>query len=214
MRKLFYFTIIISWGYGVSILIGLWQGTFTGQQLLYYTILSNIIIFIFYTVLLIADFVKNVKGEIYYNVRGALTLMIIITGLIYHILLAPQLTGINVYANDFVADFLVHTYTPLAVFIDWIFFTKIPFPRKLKPFYWLSIPFAYWILAIVYASLKIPFKLTGNYYAYYFIDMNHLGFWQVLLNVAACSVVFLMIGILLKTIKQLQHKNNFFNKYL
>lgn len=214
MRKLFYFTIIVASGYGVSILIGLWQGTFTGQQLLYYTILSNIIIFIFYIVLLSAAFSKSSKGEPYYNVRGALTLMIIITGLIYHILLAPQLNDINVYANDSIADFLVHTYTPIAVFIDWVFFTKIPSPRKLRPLYWLSIPFAYWILAIVYASLKIPFKLTGNYYAYYFIDMNHLGFWQVLLNVSACSVVFFLIGILLKTIKRLQNKSNFFNKYL
>lgn len=206
MRKLFYFTIIVSSGYGVSILIGLWRGTFTGQQLIYYTILSNIVIFIFYSVLLTVDSSKDRKGEIYYNIKGALTLMIIITGLIYHILLAPKINDINVYANDSLADFLVHTYTPIAVFIDWIFFTKIPYPRKLKPFYWLVIPFFYWILAMVYASLKIPFKLTGNYYAYYFIDINHLGFWQVLLNVFACAIVFFVIGLLLKTLKQLQHK--------
>lgn len=205
MKKLFYITIIGASAYGVSVLLGLWSGTFKVQQLLYYTILSNIIIFIYYFYRLINTAIKN-KKQTHYNLQGAFTLMIIITGLIYHILLAPRLSGENIFGTDELANHLVHTYTPLAVFFDWIFFTKIQMPKQLTPFRWLVIPFSYWIFAIIYASFKIPFQSTGRYYAYYFIDSNQLGEIKVFSNVIICTILFWFLGIVLKKIKSLQVK--------
>lgn len=203
MKKIFHISIIGSSGYGASVQLGLWNGTFTGQQLLYYTILSNLLIFGYYSYLLIKGVTKGAKYN--NNIHAAFTLMIIITGLIYHLILVPQLQEINPYGIDPLANTLVHTYTPLAVFIDWVCFVIIKDTQKLTPLYWLSIPLSYWLLSLIYASFKIPFSLTGNYYAYSFIDINLLGLKTVILNIILCFFVFLLLGYFLKLIKQFQN---------
>lgn len=209
MKRLFHLTIIACAGYGASVQSGFWNGTFSGQQLFYYTILSNLIIFGYYLYLFIVDnFSLPRKSNP--NIQGALTLMIVITGIVYHTLLAPQFQGVSPYGIDPLANFLIHTYVPLAVLIDWIIFVSIKNPKKLKPIYWLTIPLGYWILSMIYASFKIPFVLTGDYYAYYFIDLNHLGFWRVFLNIILLSLVFLLLGYTLKFLKKVQNKYNFF----
>lgn len=204
MKQLLHFTIILSAGYGLFILLGISKGHFTGQQLLYYTILSNLLIFAYYLVLSIHDLLKPSKETRLPNLQGAFTLMISITGLVYHFLLAPQIGTENPYGIDPLANTLVHSYVPLAVIIDWIFFVSIPNPKRLKPLYWLNIPLGYWLIAIIYASFKIPFALTGKYYAYFFIDINQLGFTRVLLNILLLSTFFLVLGYLLRFIKQWQ----------
>ncbi|MFK4899232.1 Pr6Pr family membrane protein [Lactococcus petauri] len=206
MKILFQLTIIISAGYGASVQSGFWNGTFNGQQLCYYTILSNFIIFIYYSSLLFHTLLNKPLKHRNDNIRGALTLMITITGLIYHTLLAPQFDGSTPYGIEPLSNVLIHTYVPLAVLIDWIFFVTLKDSRKLTPFFWLSIPLGYWILSLFYASFKIPFILTGSYYAYFFIDINQLGLWKVLLNVLLLSCGFLLLGYALKWLKQIQSK--------
>lgn len=205
IKKLLHLTIIIAAGYGSSNQLGLWDGSFNGQQLLYYTILSNLIIFFYYVYLQRYSATKTKNNPWSNNIRGAFTLMIIITGLIYHLLLAPQVSGLNPYGVDPLPNFMVHTYVPLAVFLDWIIFVKIKDTKVLKPIYWLGVPLTYWIVSLFYASFKIPFDLTGDYYAYFFIDINHLGFWKVLINICFLSFIFLILGYFLKLLKKYQY---------
>lgn len=207
MKQLLHFTIILSAGYGLFIQLGLNKGNFTGQQLLYFTILSNLLIFAYYLFLCINDFLTPSKETRCPNLQGALTLMISITGLIYNFLLAPQLGTVNPYGVDPLANTLVHTYVPLGVLIDWIYFVSIPNPKCLTPLYWLNIPLGYWLIALIYASFKIPFALTGKYYAYFFMDIDQLGFARVLLNIFLLSLFFLVLGSLLKVIKQWQARS-------
>lgn len=201
MNILLQYIIIITAGYGALSQLGILNGTFKGQQLLYYTILSNLMICAAY---IFRNFCKKRKlynASIYDNFQGAITLMIIITGLVYHFVLVPQQTHLASYEVDQFSNFLVHTFVPFLVFIDWVFFVKINDINILKPIYWLIIPLAYWFLSLMYSILKIPFAMTGRYYAYFFIDINYLGLNQVLINILICSIIFLLLGYLLKIIK-------------
>lgn len=206
MEKILQYTIICAAYYGVSVQIGIWNGHFTGQQLLYYTILSNIIVGSFYVFIQFYNRFEKNKYFLSGNIQGALTLMILITGLVYHIILQPQETNLISYSIDKFSNFLLHTYVPLATFIDWIIFVHVKNVQKLKPLYWLIIPLSYWILAIMYASFKIPFVLTGSYYAYFFIDIDRLGLNNVILNALLCSVIFLFVGYLLKITQYIRQR--------
>lgn len=64
---------------------------------------------------------------------GALTLIIVITGLIYIFVLVPSISSTSEYAVNGLSDVLVHTYTPLIVFIDWLLFANTKDLREIKP---------------------------------------------------------------------------------
>lgn len=207
MKKVLYLAIVAGSMYGATVQSGFWNHTFTGQQLFYYTILSNFIIGFYYFYILIQDIKNHITHDnrvLSANVRGAFTLMIIITGIIYHLLLAPHLSDINHFGLDAGANFLIHTAVPLLVFIDWIFFFQIKNPDKLTPIYWLSVPFAYLIIAVSYSTLKVPFITTGTYFAYNFIDFNR-GLGETTLNIFLLSLFFLGLGYALKLIKKFQN---------
>lgn len=206
LQQIVYLSIILASSYGVLDLIGICNGTFNGQQLAYYTILSNTIICCFY----IFSFFYNARREeeqkiivtpFFLNIKGALTLMILVTGLIYHVLLVPNLAatfpdGLNPFSN-----FLVHTFVPALVLSDWLLFVRVDNIKILFPVRWLSIPLGYWIFSILYSSFRIPFYGTGSFYAYFFIDSNLLGWPKVFLNVLELSAFFLILGYILKFVK-------------
>lgn len=212
MKKIFLLglkiSIALGASYGALDQMGVFDGRFNGQQLLYYTILSNVIIAISYCTLLVQIIFKNIKQtqrliiEFNANVMGALTMMILATGIIYHTILVPYLADLSQYGDHIFSNFLVHTYVPLAVGIDW-FFIKLS-NKKMTPIKWLFIPLTYWVGAIFYASFNIPLFKTGSNYAYFFIDANKLGWGKVLLNVLFLSIFFLILGYCVKGIKLLE----------
>ncbi|MCM0583140.1 Pr6Pr family membrane protein [Weissella diestrammenae] len=199
---LFRILIVISSGVGVAYEIGIFKGIFNWDALLYYTVLSNAIIFGEFVYLVI----KNIKSQNkIYNLRenqmGAFMLMIMITGLIFNILLAGRIEA-NTYAPDIIANFLVHTLTPLLVFIDWLIFVAHQAKYQLKPITWTEIPLIYLAFIIVYAEgthRNIPG--TNSPYPYFFINIQKYGLKQVALNVLVIFIVFLFMGYLLKWLK-------------
>ncbi|HFR3101201.1 TPA: Pr6Pr family membrane protein [Enterococcus faecalis] len=209
-------SIILGSGYGVLDQIGIFRGIFNGQQLMYYTILSNSLVSIFYILLSISHIKQKKRTnhkallDINKNVKGAFTMMILVTGIIYHIILVPTLSDTSQYGLYTFSNFLVHTYVPGAVFLDWVLFTPIKTVKKLEPFKWLIIPLSYWILSIMYASLKIPFFQTESYYAYFFIDNNALGWPKTLMNIFILSIFFLVIGYFLIIVKVIEYWINEF----
>lgn len=199
--------IIIGAGYGCLDQMGLFQGTFDGQQLLYYTILSNLIIFSSYAINESASIWHSWKGQrlvsvsINPNLMGALTAMILVTGIVYHLILIPALVDTTQYGLNTISNFLVHTFVPVAVLLDWIFFYPLEDVRALTPVKWLLIPFGYWLLALAYATSKVPFFNTDSYYAYFFIDVDQLGWVTTIRNVVLFALFFLALGFFLKGIK-------------
>lgn len=202
--KIYYLSIILASGYGVVKQLGVFNGTFNFQGLMYYTILSNLIIFIYYLFKEVDSLFLKGRFEKYLgslNLQGAFTLMIIMTGIIYHVILVKHLGSENPYGIEPFGNFLLHTYVPTTVFLDWLFNSGSRNRKRMTPIYWLSIPLLYYVLSILYASLKIPFKVTGSYYAYFFLDIDKLGRETVLTNVLLFSLFYLFLGTLLKKIK-------------
>lgn len=187
--------------------MGLFDGRFNGQQLLYYTILSNLVIAVSFSALLYQSFrISKRKNTLHLsqftpNLRGGLVAMIVTTGLVYHLILVPFVPAIEQYGLHKFSNFLVHTFVPLAVFIDWLWGGAVNKKYLLKPYTWLVIPLGYYLLAVGYASFNIPLFQTGSPYAYFFIDSTQLGWGRALGNVLLFGLFFLALGYGLKGLK-------------
>lgn len=199
--------IVLASGYGVAMITGLTKGKFNADQLVYYTILSNLIICAAYAVLLFKSLtlsLKNKKVKSYdfsSFASGALTLMILVTGLVYNFVLAPTISDTGQYSVDSLSNFLVHSFVPIAVFADWILFENKSKMKKYYPFVWLAIPLIYWIFTIIRASFGYPLFVTSasvaKYYPYFFIEVSVYGWGKVILNVAILIIGFLIFGFLM-----------------
>ena len=153
--------------------------------LFFFTILSNTLAVVLIAGQAVAPGWMGRNGTF----RGAVTLYMTITGLVYAVLLAPLEIDVGNYAPW--ANFVHHTLAPSAVLIDWLLF---PPARKLPreaPLFWLGFPAAYFAFSLVRGSM------TG-WYPYPFLDVGDIGAG----GVAAYSVVILglfwAIGIFLR----------------
>jgi hypothetical protein len=130
---------------------------------------------------------------------GGVLLFILITGLVYHLVLANPSSPFNA-AEDIagltgaraVANQLLHTVTPLATLADFILLTA---PRALVPRHallWLAYPLAYVAFALTRGALLSPGAPAR--YTYPFIDAAELGYARVALNSAVLGLAFYALG--------------------
>ena len=170
-----------------SLIIGVWLNLYktTSRKALlsYYTLQSNIICMIAFIVIIILEIKKkNYKSEMYYLVKGALIMSIAITSMIYHIALAPggfsmdSLT--NSINNKFLANFLVHTLSPILVILDYLIFDEKGHFKWYYPFIWLIQPLNYIVYVYTYSKLGGKFYSIGGSkkFAYFFLDYDQLGY--------------------------------------
>jgi len=120
-------------------------------------------------------------------VRAALTLYILVTAGVYHLLLArlwrPQ--GMEV-----LADSLLHTTVPALYAGGWLLLAPVRTLRWRQTLYWLPFPGVYLAWALL---LGVMLRV----YPYPFIDLNRLDLAMVLRNAAALGLLFLALGALL-----------------
>lgn len=87
-----------------------------------------------------------------------------------------------------------HTFVPIAFVLFWLRYT----PRAASTFAMIPVimvpPLSYGAFALVLGHF------TG-FYAYFFVDLNELGWTQYLINNVGLSVFFAVLGALLVTIK-------------
>lgn len=114
-------------------------------------------------------------------VRLTALVAISVTGLVYHTVLAglSELEGAAL-----VADELLHTAVPLLAVVGWVLFG----PRRRTS--WRVVA-----LAVVFPVLWLAFTLVrgvavGGFWPYPFVDVDELGWTQVLLNCGAVAVLF------------------------
>ena len=172
-------------------------------MLLYYTVLSNIIVFIFQFYLVAFE---ARKGTINYDgrlirLKGGVMMSIAITFLVYHFLLSPYVSH-NDYWN--IRNFLVHYIAPLCYIIDTIFLDRKDSYKSLDPLSWTILPLAYFAFAI-FNGLVTQFVIPGSPdspYAYYFLNLNKYGFKGVFNNTLFIFLAYVLIGYLFFYLKK------------
>ena len=168
----------------LSMIIKAWDvpGFSLANVLSYFTVQSNVIAG---AVLLLAV-VASYKGRRPWTdrVRGAGTLYIVITGVIYHLLLRDADVGT---ATDWI-NMALHTVAPLYLFMDWLIDPpkqRISFRRSLV---WLGYPLLYTAYTLVRG------ELAGGWYPYPFIDVAQYGYAQVAANSLVMLAGFVILA--------------------
>ncbi|MFW5642019.1 MAG: Pr6Pr family membrane protein [Roseicyclus sp.] len=118
---------------------------------------------------------------------GAVTLAAVMTGAVYHLLLAEYWnpTGLGM-----VADWGLHTIVPIAVFLWWLAYA----PKT--PLVWADLP-AFLLWPAVYTAYALGLGTRDGIYPYPFMDPTLAGPWQVAATLAMLGIAVLLGGVLM-----------------
>jgi len=163
------------------------------EILSFYTIQTNLLIAVALSVILFKP--DSAWGRFFSqtSVLTAIAVYIMIVGLIY----ATILKGIwNPQGWFKLADFLLHTVSPVMYMLFWIFFVpKIRIPWKVL-FFWAVFPFIYLLYALIRGA-------NTGYYPYPFVNAAKFGYTQVAINSVGILIVFLVLSSVLIGITRL-----------
>ncbi len=163
----------------------------------YYTILSNILCFIYFAVLVVAQ--RKKENAL---IKGAVTMCVTVTGLVYHFILSGMMgTTADVPLTALsVSNILVHYVVPCMVVLDYFLFMPKGQYKSLYPLAWLVLPYAYFAFAMVRAEVSSStfsgFGEGQSRYPYPFLDIDLYGWDKVILIVFAITVAFIALGYL------------------
>lgn len=154
----------------------------------FFTIITNLMVAI-HMVMLAAG--RKPSGHF----STSITLSIIMVGIIYRVLLAPETPK---PAPDWYPDFFVHVAVPILTTIWWLIWGPKDLRLRDLPV-WLSLPAAYCIYALIRGAIQ------GSY-PYFFFDIGRFGLANVLINCAGLLVVFSLCGLMLWAVARLFRK--------
>ena len=149
----------------------------------YFTILTNLLVTISCTSILINPFSK--WGQFFSSQKTitAITVYILVVGLIYNVILRfiwnPQ--GLQK-----IIDELLHSVIPLLFFLFWIFIVKKKTLKWNVFFPWLIYPSTYLLFILTRGSFS-------GFYPYPFMDVAKLGYQKILLNSLGVTILFIVL---------------------
>ena len=175
-------------------------------MLLYYTVLSNLLVAIFtlYLLKVMSRLGENWQRPSLLRLKGGVTMSIMITCVIYHFLLAPIAT--NFYTLE---NFLCHYIVPLWFLADTLFFDKQGQYKIWDPVVWTILPLLYMIFALfngLVLKLDVPNSKVSPF-PYFFLNVNK-G-WDVVFK--WCLIIFvayMVAGFIFYFIKQIKRKSS------
>lgn len=121
------------------------------------------------------------------GVQTAAAMSIVIVGLIYNLMLR-QLWSPTGWL--LVADAIVHDAMPLLYLLYWWLAVPKDGLRWSQVLIWQSYPAGYFVYVMVRGAVS-------GWYPYPFVDVNALGYVQVLIDAIAVLAVFVVVGLLL-----------------
>ncbi len=152
----------------------------------YFTILTNLLVAICYTSLLL----KEHKNERFFkqpSVLTAVTVYILIVGLVYNLVLRSQW---NPQGLQLLADNLLHSITPLFALLYWIIYVPAKEISWKQTPAWMLYPFFY----LIYIMIRGSFS---NFYPYFFIDVSKLGYTRAFTNAVYVTAAFFVVSLVL-----------------
>jgi uncharacterized membrane protein len=134
--------------------------------------------------------------------KGAVTLYVAITGLVYHLVLTNPASGFSVgpverTPVEAVGNQLLHTVVPLLAVLDWLIFDQRRRFRWRYAAYWLAFPLGYLGFALIRG-------LITHTYPYPFIDVRELGYGGVALSAVFFALAFWLLGLAFVAIDRLR----------
>ncbi|MEO6314326.1 MAG: Pr6Pr family membrane protein [Chitinophagaceae bacterium] len=158
----------------------------------YFTIQTNIIVAVCFTAILMNPNSKIGSFFCRQQVIAAVTVYILIVGLIYNTILrflwAP--TGLQQLVDE-----LLHTVIPVMAIVYWLLFAAKNALKWKHILSWLIYPFAY----IFYVLLR---GSVSGFYPYPFINTAQLGLNKVVANSVGIAGVFIFFSLLLVAISK------------
>lgn len=163
----------------------------------FFTILTNLIVAIYFTVLRLKKTTSLLFRLEKPGVLSAVTLYISIVGLVYQVVLRSiwSPTGMQKLVDE-----LLHSIIPLFVIVFWYVY------ENHKENQWKFIPS--WL---IYPSLYLVYILVrgnfSNFYPYPFVNVTQLGLQQVLINSGVLVLVFILAAVIFISISRWISKN-------
>jgi|KBSSwiStaDraftv2_1062776.scaffolds.fasta_scaffold996491_1 hypothetical protein len=152
----------------------------TWRFLGYFTLLTNIFVALIWVRTALRPETRMARLE----AAGAVS--IVMVGIIYHLLLASRW---NPQGLQLVADIILHTATPILFALYWL----IRPHGRLK---WID-AFALVIWPLAYCPYALVRGAFDSWYAYFFLDPNHMSPVQLVTSIAGLSSVFLVCALVL-----------------
>ena len=190
----------------VGIVLAAYLGlTFNQSSLVYFTVQSNLIAMTYFAGCVYWMIQRRDPAPAAPRLRGAVTLWVMITGLVAHILLnhgANPLPGL-ISGGDVLhnwATFAVHYIVPAMALLDWVLFP----PHRVVPLsdlvLWLLFPLGYAFVALGRAAVHPDFVTP---YPYYFLDPTGRGYGWVFGQFLVLTVEFAVLGSILLGVDRL-----------
>ena len=152
----------------------------------FFTILTNILVALALTGPLLTRSRRLASWSASEGVRAAVTLYIVVVGLIYHFLLAPSWRPTS--SADLLANIALHYVMPVAFLIDWLAFTPKGRLRWIDPVKWLIYP-------VLYGAWTVAHGLTTHWWPYDFVNVDKLGWPGFAVSAVGTAAFFLIVGL-------------------
>ena len=159
----------------------------TVQYFSFFTILTNILVALAFTGPLVRADRRIARWTAGEGVRAALAMYIVVVGVVYHFMIAPNWKpeGLTLGVN-----LVLHYVMPAAFLLDWLWFTPKGRLRWIDPVKWLAFPLAF-------AGWTLAHGLATHWWPYGFVDVDALGLGRVRAVFAGLLVFFLLVGLAL-----------------
>lgn len=125
--------------------------------------------------------------------KSGVLLSILLTGLVYHFMLAPLATA-DQYYN--VQNFIVHYIMPGLMVLDWLLLDKRATLQWFAPIIWTVFPLLYSMFAI-FNGLVIKLPIPNNPdspFPYFFLNISKYGISGVFANSIGLFIGYILLG--------------------
>lgn len=153
----------------------------------YFTVISNVLLTVVLVALVARPLLRDAAG--FGLLRGAATLGIIATGLVYAVLLAPASADVDVTLRW--VDLVLHTVAPVFGLVDWLVDPPRRRPATTAMLGWLLLP----VVWLPYTMVRGPIV---DWYPYPFLDPDEESVASIVVTCVGIAVVFLLLAAALR----------------
>lgn len=197
LSLLYKIIIVIVCGFGIYLNF---KAFTVGGAIIYYTVQSNVMCFIFYLVTVILKIAgKLKKNSNYYILKGMVTMAITVTMVVFQFVITDS--GMTAYAGNELASIMAHIVVPLLVMSDYVIFGEKGNLKRNYPFIWSATLVFYVIFDFVYVALGGRFG-DGSIYPYLYMNVEVNGLLKVIISCITIFILFIGYGTIIQTIDQ------------